>query len=175
MLILLLRILLRAVGLQGHLSGIIVGFAIGGGVFRWFDNYLALCTLIWFDAPPTRSRTRTRTVTVPAMPCAGRATNTCEHAAHSMRFVLMRAFVCVSMCVSLVRVLIGALVSLKLSGPLELSCIQITDPGDVEAPRADISIVNGSARSGQERSEQWSHGAQANGRQDRARQCDGSD
>jgi membrane associated rhomboid family serine protease len=31
----------------GHLAGIIIGFAIGGGAFEWFNEYLFLCGFIW--------------------------------------------------------------------------------------------------------------------------------
>lgn len=38
---------LAACALQGHLCGILVGFAIGGGAFAWFTDYLFLCGTIW--------------------------------------------------------------------------------------------------------------------------------
>lgn len=147
--------MLRAACVQGHLSGIVIGFAIGGGVFRWFDNYLALCTLIWSDAAPiarAHGHTHPR-APLPLLCCVDStcAPKTCEHAAYStIRCVDPDAVACV--CVRGVchcdRVLIGALVSLKLSGPFELSFIQVADPQDIEAPRADINIVNGSATRG---------------------------
>jgi hypothetical protein len=41
------QLILPRVSWQGHLAGIIVGLMVGGGAFEWFEDYLALCTLVW--------------------------------------------------------------------------------------------------------------------------------
>ena len=47
------QFLLPNVSFTGHLSGVIVGLIIGGGGFKWYGSYLALCLLIWsgYEAP----------------------------------------------------------------------------------------------------------------------------
>ena len=33
--------------LMGHLSGIVIGYLVGLGLFDWIDTYLLVCSLIW--------------------------------------------------------------------------------------------------------------------------------
>jgi len=40
--------LIPGISFVGHLAGIVIGFLIGLGAFRWFDNYLLICTAFWF-------------------------------------------------------------------------------------------------------------------------------
>jgi hypothetical protein len=75
------QLILPNVSFTGHLSGIIIGLLIGGGAFHWFNDYLAICLLIW--------------------------------------------------------VLIGMIVSLKISHRFEMNYIRILDADEVNGPRME--------------------------------------
>jgi hypothetical protein len=41
------QIIVPQASLLGHLSGIVVGYAIYFGLFQWYSNFLFFCTLFW--------------------------------------------------------------------------------------------------------------------------------
>eukprot|EP00232_Nephroselmis_pyriformis_P008570 CAMPEP_0182880950 /NCGR_PEP_ID=MMETSP0034_2-20130328/16882_1 /TAXON_ID=156128 /ORGANISM="Nephroselmis pyriformis, Strain CCMP717" /LENGTH=169 /DNA_ID=CAMNT_0025013961 /DNA_START=41 /DNA_END=547 /DNA_ORIENTATION=- len=63
--LLLTQVLIPQASFVGHLSGIVVGYAVAAGAFKWFDNFWAACLLAWVAGGALISYKRTQGASSP--------------------------------------------------------------------------------------------------------------